>query len=228
MSAAGRALAVLEHLATSAHPASNQELATALQIPKSTLSDLLGELRALGYVELVRQRYVPGPAMMSLGYRTTQRLGTAGGIGPSLERLAAGTGETVVYAVEVGGDADTPGQILIVDQVVSPNPIRYVAPVGIPRPLHQTAAGRVLLAFTDRSPTVDGRSLEDELAQIRGRGYAVNEASSGATSIAAPVRDRDGHVTGAISVTGPSARMQDAEERIWPALRDTVESLHAR
>jgi IclR family acetate operon transcriptional repressor len=223
MSAAERALAVLEHLAMSPAPVTNQELAKALQIPKSTLSDLMGELRSLGYVQLVRQRYVPGPAMMSLGYRTTQRLGTLGGIGPSLDRLAAETGETVVYAVEVGGDADTPGLVLLVDQVVSPNPIRYVAPVGQPRPMDQTAAGRVLLAFSGRS-TGNG-PLDAELERVRGQGFAVNASASGATSIAAPVRDRRGDIAGAISVTGPADRMTDAEQRIWPVLRETVESL---
>jgi IclR family acetate operon transcriptional repressor len=223
MSAAARALAVLEQLAGSPAPVTNQELAEQLRIPKSTLSDLMAELRSLGYVQLVRQRYVPGPAMMSLGYRTTQRLGTLGGIRPSLEGLAAETGETVVYAVEIGGDDETPGQVLLVDQVVSPNPIRYVAPVGHPRPIDQSAAGRVLLAFSGR--TVGDGSLDAELERVRGQGYAVNASSSGATSIAAPVMRR-GELAGAISVTGPTDRMGDAAERIWPSLRAAVESLH--
>jgi IclR family acetate operon transcriptional repressor len=226
MSAAARGLAVLEHLAGSAAPVTNQELADALGIPKSTLSDLMAELRALGYVQLVRQRYVPGPAMMALGYRTTQKLGTLGGIRPSLERLASATGETVVYAVEVGGDTQTPGQVLLVDQVVSPNPIRYVAPVGHPRPMDQTAAGRVMLAFSNR--VTPGGTPEAELERVRRQGFAVNAAPSGATSIAGPVRDRRGELAGAISVSGPADRMTDAEQRIWPALRETLESLHGR
>jgi IclR family transcriptional regulator, acetate operon repressor len=221
VSAAARALAVLEFLAMSPASVTSQEIAEALDIPKSTLSDLMGELRSLGYAQLVRRRYVPGPAMMSLGYRTTQRLGTLGGIGPWLDRLATATGETVVYAVEVGGDEDTPGMVLLVDQVVSPNPIRYVAPVGHPRPMDQTAAGQVLLAFSGRT----AGPMHAKLEQVRRQGYAVNTAASGATSIAAPVRDHYGNLAGAISVTGPTNRMMDAAQRIWPVLRETVESL---
>jgi DNA-binding IclR family transcriptional regulator len=225
MSAATRALAVLEHLAGSSQPVANQELAQALGIPRSTLSDLMAELRSLGYAQLVGGRYVSGPALLSLGYRATQRLGTLGGIAPTLERLAATTGETALYAVEVGGEANGEGQVLIVDQVVSPNPIRYVAPLGEPRPLEQTAAGRTLLAFSGRG--VDGE-LAAELERVRAQGYAVNAASSGATSIAAPVFDRTDTLVGAISVSGPSDRMGDAATRIWPVLRDAVESLHRR
>jgi DNA-binding IclR family transcriptional regulator len=225
VSAAARALRVLDYLARTEHPVTNQQLMAALEIPRSTLSDLMAELRSLGYVHQVAGRYVPGTALTLLGYRVTRRIGTPGEIERSLAHLAQTTGETAIYCVEIGGDEHEPGQVLIVEQVASPNPIRYVAPTGQPRSMTETASGRVLLAFSQRD--LDGdQSLAEELERVRRQGYAVNVASSGATSIATPVRDPDGRVIAALAVTGPSERMTDAAQRIWPALRAVAESLH--
>jgi DNA-binding IclR family transcriptional regulator len=225
VSAAGRGLRVLEYLAAMPQPVTNQELAKALDIPRSTLSDLLAELRSLGYVQQVAGRYVPGVSMTLLGYRISRRLGTPGAIERSLEELAQSTGETALYCVEIGGDEDRIGQVLIVEQVASPNPIRYVAPTGQPRSMPATASGRVLLAFSARDGGGDA-ALVAELARVRRRGYAINVADSGATSIAAPVHDRHDRLIAALAVTGPSGRMTDAAKRIWPTLRAAAESLH--
>jgi DNA-binding IclR family transcriptional regulator len=225
MSAAGRALRVLEYLAATAQPVSNQELSAALDIPRSTLSDLMAELRGLGYVSQVGSRHVPGTALTLLGYRMTRRLGAPGAIERSLAQLAQSTGETAIYSVEIGGDGERPGYVLILAQVASPNPIRYVAPTGEPRAMTETASGRVLLAFSSRD-TDAGAQLRNELAQVRAEGYAVNVASSGATSIAVPVRDAGGQLVAALAVTGPSDRMTDAAERILPTLRTAAETLH--
>jgi DNA-binding IclR family transcriptional regulator len=50
--------------------------------------------------------------------------------------------------------------------------------------------------------------LEEELAEVRGRGYAVTneELEVGLSALAAPVRRREGAVIAAISVSGPSTR----------------------
>jgi IclR family acetate operon transcriptional repressor len=224
MSAAGRALRVLEYLANAEHPVTSQELSKALDIPRSTLSDLLAELRSLGYVHQVGGRHVPGTALTLLGYRVTRGSGAPGTIERSLAQLAQSTGETAIYCVEIGGSAEQPGQVLIVEQVASPNPIRYVAPTGQPRSMEETASGRVLLAFSARD--LDGdRALTKELERVRRQGYAVNVANSGATSIAAPVRDESGRVIAALAVTGPSPRMTDAAKRIWPTLKAAAKAL---
>lgn len=224
MSAAGRGLRVLEYIASTPQPVTNQELINALEIPRSTLSDLMAELRALGYVQQVGGRYAPGVAMTLLGYHISRRLGTPGAIEDTLEGLAERTGETALYCVEIGGDEERIGQVLIVEQVASPNPIRYVAPTGQPRSMTATASGRVLLAFSAREGDGDP-DLVAELQRVRRRGYAINVADSGATSIATPVHDRHDRLIAALAITGPSGRMTDAAKRIWPPLRDAAAAL---
>lgn len=216
---------MLDHLAGASGPVSNRELAAATGIPRSTLSDLMAELRALGYIEQVAGGYAPGVALTLLGYKVSQRLGVPETLHQTLEQLARSTGETALYSVEIGVGGQEGGRVLIVDQVASPNPIRYVAQPLPPRLMTETASGRVLLAFSGRQ--VEGGSrLAGELALAREQGYYINVARSGATSIAAPVFDAQGRLVGALTVSGPSPRMTDAESRIWPTLRAAASSLH--
>jgi len=53
--------------------------------------------------------------------------------------------------------------------------------------------------------------LAVELGQIREQGYAVSrdERERGASSVAAPILDRRGGVTAALSVSGPTSRFTD-------------------
>jgi IclR family acetate operon transcriptional repressor len=92
--------------------------------------------------------------------------------------------------------------------------------------LHCSALGKVLLAFgaatmpkgrlTRRtSATITSKSqLEDELTLVKNRGFAsiFDELEEGLVAIAAPVREIDGTVIGAISISGPSTRI--TKERI--------------
>jgi DNA-binding IclR family transcriptional regulator len=88
--------------------------------------------------------------------------------------------------------------------------------LGQTNPLHATGLGKCLLlgcdprevlgdlvAFTARTVT-SLSALEAELDEARARGYAmeVEELALGRACVAAPIRDRDGAVVAAISVSG--------------------------
>jgi DNA-binding IclR family transcriptional regulator len=231
-----RALLLLEYLASSNTPPTHAEIGRALGIHRSTLSDLLADLRALGYVDFVDRRYVLGPRMLSLVYRAT-RQGRTAWIRPTLEELAAATGETAVYSVEIGSAGATCGYFGTIDMVESPNAIRYTPHLGAPYPLPSGAAGLVILAFSDRTAADalagtdatadDVAALDAELARIRERGYALSLPQSPGRAISAPVTDSQGAVVGALSAIGPRGRFDDPE-RVWPVLRDAVERLEGR
>jgi len=68
--------------------------------------------------------------------------------------------------------------------------------------------------------------LKDELAEVRRRGYAIDdeENEAGARCVGAPILDHRGQCAGAISVSGSASRLTD--ERI-AALAEQVRSAAA-
>src|SRR3954451_13374018 len=69
-----------------------------------------------------------------------------------------------------------------------------------------------LARFTDATIT-DPPKLSAELAAIRERGYSIDEGEHqpGLRCIGAPIRDQTGHVTAAVSVSGPTWRLPASE-----------------
>ena len=133
---------------------------------------------------------------------------------PAMRRLADETGETVNLMVRSANGADA------VAQVEGRHVLGVSSWVGREVPDHCSAAGKVFLAFgasEAREPLerltprtiVHPDQLGRDLAQTRARGYAtiVDELEMGLAAVAAPIRDSDGTVVGALSVAGPTARL---------------------
>ena len=68
--------------------------------------------------------------------------------------------------------------------------------------------------------------LVAELDRVRQQGYAINdeELAAGLRSAAAPIRDAEGEIVGAINVSVPSARVsrQELEARLAPLVRSAA------
>jgi DNA-binding IclR family transcriptional regulator len=108
----------------------------------------------------------------------------------------------------------------------SSHQFRLVSQVGMRRPLHSTALGKAMLAFTpaeERDAALASLRFErfsphtittlprfrKELAKIGQHGYAVDdeEAGMGSRCVAATIFDQSGKVAAAISVSGPITRV---------------------
>lgn len=232
MSSVERALLVLEEVVGSSRPVSHGELARSLEVPKSTLSQLLLALRRAGYVGVDGGGYLPGVRLLALGQRifhSSSQLRTP--LKPVLDRLAEETGETAMLSSAVGDN------VVFLDQSLSPHPIRYMVEIGDVRPLHATAAGRVFLAFGNRSvrslgtlvavtgdTTTDPVVLSAELDRVRRMGYATNrgEGVTGVHGVAGPIFNGEALPVAALGVAGPAERMEDMETRVWPALKAAI------
>jgi IclR family acetate operon transcriptional repressor len=125
-----------------------------------------------------------------------------------------------------------------VDFVQSDATVQSVARVGRPSIGHATAAGKVLLAFSDAEPgeleaytsrtIVDRKRLDAELARVARQGYAeaIGEREEDLNAIAAPVFDADGELAGVVGLQGPASRfgreaMRAAVEPLLAAARAT-------
>lgn len=219
-----RALAILDILARSGE-AGVTAIAKELGVHKSTAFRLVTTLEQGGLVEQSeeRRKYRLGMGILRLAGATTARLDLVQEARPISRRLAATTGETVNIAVLAERAA------LYLDQVAGSSSLQSHNWVGQHIPLHATSNGKVLLsglddaklvrvlgtdlpAFTDATVT-DLELLRKEIAEVRERGYgtAVDELEVGLTAVAAPIHNAHGDVIAAISVSGPTFRLDDTQ-----------------
>jgi DNA-binding IclR family transcriptional regulator len=217
-----RALTVLEILAKRG-VAGVTEIAAELGVHKSTASRLVAVLERRGFVEQPadRGKYRLGFGIVRLAGALTVQRDLAHESRKACEALAADVGETVNVAI-LDGD-----RVINISEVRGPAAIALHNWVGQSTPPHATSSGKVLLAFTpgvdvrslvgDRLPQYTDRTLdtaaalERELGRVREQGWAATaeEYEVGLNALAAPVRDHEGAVVAAVSVSGPSYRLTE-------------------
>ncbi|WP_416483973.1 IclR family transcriptional regulator [Streptomyces sp. CL12] len=215
-----RAVSVLEILARDGE-AGVTEIATELEVHKSTAFRLLGVLEQHGLVAQAKDRgkYYLGAGVLRLAGAAAVRLDISQEGVPICREVADELGETVNLAVL---DEDAAVNIMQARGTASVAAQNWL---GRRTPLHATSSGKVLLAhlppaaresllarplprFTERTVT-DAETLRAELDRVveRGHGVTVEELEPGLAAVAAPVRAHDGEVIAAISVSGPVYRL---------------------
>jgi DNA-binding IclR family transcriptional regulator len=131
------------------------------------------------------------------------------------------TGETVQLCVLAGHEC------VLIEQLPSTHPFKYIVDIGSRPPVHCAAPGKAMLAhlpeaeqsaalralrldrLTERTLTTR-RELQDDFTKVRARGFAVDQGEhfDGIHCVAAPLLDRHGHPVAAITIAGPSSRIQ--------------------
>ena len=215
-----RAVSLLQALARRG-AAGVTELSTDVGVHKSTVFRLLSTLEARGLVEQDgdRGRYRLGQTVRWLAAGAVGGIDVAASARPLAQELAATVGETVNVVVSDGLEVTT------VDQAAGGSIVSSSDWVGRRGPLHATAAGKVFLAamtpeelkvvlrrglprFTEATVTAPS-ALRAQQDEVRTRGWAsvVEEHELGLVVIAAPLRNADDAVVGALTVGGPSYRV---------------------
>jgi DNA-binding IclR family transcriptional regulator len=219
-----RAITVLEILARLGS-AGVSEVAADIGVHKSTAFRLLSALEERDLVEQAtdRGKYQLGFGVLRLANAIPGRLDLVRQARPVLDELAAGVGETVNLAVVRAHYA------VNVDQAATSAAVAAQNWIGQLTPLHATSSGKVLLAhlstasrkqlldaaglpqYTKRTLTTR-KALDAALKTVLSDGYATTfeEYEDGLNAIAAPVRDHTGAVVGAVSVSGPAYRLDEA------------------
>ncbi|QBI55035.1 IclR family transcriptional regulator [Streptomonospora litoralis] len=220
--AATRALRLLRFLAARPGPVSAVAVAAELEMPRSSVYQLLEAMAEEGFVTHLpeERRWGLGLAAFEIGsaylrHGPLERLAR-----PLLRRLVEETGATAHLGVLHGADT-----LYLLKEQPQHAPT-LITGVGVRLPAHLTASGRALLAhlpraqvralypsaesFTDRTgrgPAAPGE-LRELLAGERRAGYSVEEGqvTEGFSSVAAAAFDHNAAPAAAISLTVPSAR----------------------
>jgi len=233
--AVDRALAILETLAESERPMGLVELSTRVGLHVSTVHRLLATMGKRRFVAQDPQtgRYRLGMRAFEVGSAAIQQVELREVARPHLRWLMEETQETANLAVLMDGE------VVYIDQVESQNLVRMFTRVGRRVPAHCTGVGKILLAglsdeevlhilderglprFTPHT-IVDPQELLQELQRVRASGYALDneEREVGVRCVAGPVRDHEGKVVAAVSISGPSSRItEDRLSRLIAAVR---------
>jgi DNA-binding IclR family transcriptional regulator len=220
-----KTFAILEAMAEIGGPAPLKDLSERTALPKSTLHRILQTLTTLGYADqdgrngnyyLTRQI-----AQLSDGnrYEVLQDAALS-----TMQRLFERFDETVNLGVLEGGN------VYYLHVLETAQPLRWIVSPGTKDPFHCTALGKAIVAFlpedhraklirtgrfearTEHTIT-SKRQLQEELAQIRARGIAIDrqENDRGVACFAFPLL-RDGYPIASISLSVPSVRLDRALE----------------
>lgn len=203
------------------------DLAERLSIAKSSAHRLLTSLCDRGFAERDPKtgRYQLGLRLHELGQLAANRVPIRPAARPILEDLARRTGYTVHLALP---DDEN---VIYIERIHGPGRFETMSRVGIRVPVHLCSSGKTIAAFDPLVanarrvagfPSWTSASIHDlagfnaALEQIRRRGFAVNaqEAVSGLTSVAAPVRNRTGRAVAAISMLATTPELEGRIESV--------------
>ncbi|MDA3628315.1 IclR family transcriptional regulator [Saccharopolyspora oryzae] len=221
-----KAVAVLQAVAN--EPCGLAELCSRTGLPRATAHRLAVGLEVH---RLLRRdsdgRWRPGAALAELaGGAVDPLLEAATTVLPKLRDI---TGESVQLYRRDGM------QRLCIATAEPPSGLRDTVPVGTALSMFAGSGAKVLAAWSDpatqRAVLAEAVYGERTLMEVRRRGWAqsVAERESGVASVSAPVKDAQGQVVAAISVSGPIDRMGRRPGARWAAdLLAAAEALQNR
>jgi len=220
---AERVLDLLEHIGTRSQGVTFGAIARELSIPKSSLHALLEVLTNRGYVELAPEtrHYSLGTRVWETGQAYLLHHNVVREARAVLESIVARVNETAQLAKLAGTEN------VYLAKVDSSHALRLQSEVGARLSAHATGVGKALLAQLDdaeiyarfgrgnlpaytRNTFSTTQALVEELAEIRRRGFAIDneEYTPGVFCIAVPVYDASERATTAVSVSVPTMRAE--------------------
>lgn len=234
-------LRILNHLGAESRAFSLRELAAFTGLGKPSLLRLLRTLEGMGCISRDGRR----------GYRLEVETSVARAheglrvLRPAWARLApelqSRCGETVSMAYLFDD------HIRVVHVLESSQHIRMTNFVGRILQPYASSLGKAITAFQDEAriqtlldvygvyrstqhTLTDQLAIQNEFAEVRSRGYAEDreETVEGGYCIGAPIRDTQGRVIAALSVSSPKFRVtQQFKERFSACLIETAQQMSA-
>ena len=224
MQSLGRAFSILEEVARHRDGIGLADLSKRVGLHNSTTFHLAKTMVSLGYIRQEREtkRYRIGRPLFALAASALDEIEMASVATPLLEDLSAQTGESSHFAVRMG---DT---VVVIARTSGPGAFQLTDRVGVVRPAHCTALGKVILAslrpdqlerFLERvelAPSTE-KSITSipvllrEIEEIRRTGIAFDDGEFNieVRCVAVPVTDFTGKIVGALGISGPIWRLSN-------------------
>lgn len=224
----GRAFAILEEVARHREGIGLADLSKLVGLHNSTTFHLAKTMVSLGYIrqEKDSKRYRIGRPLFALAASALDEIEMVNVAKPVLEELSRETGESSHFSVRMG-DA-----VVVIARTGGPGAFQLADRVGVVRPAHCTALGKVMLAslsddqlkrFLDRvelKPSTEKSITEisqllREIAEVKRTGVAFDEGEFNleVRCIAVPVKDFTGQIIGSLGISGPIWRQTNQAQK---------------
>lgn len=218
---AKRVLEVLELLKSSTSPLSEKEIGDALNIPSSSLFNLLKTMLDSNYLRKdYYNKYLLGYKLISLGNRAREDLDLYNESLTYIKRLNDELNETIFLAYPQYNE------MIYLTKIDSNRSIRTTAQPGANKPIYSTGLGKACLSMYDLETldimfkevvfekitpktVMNYDELKKQLITFKEQGYAVDDEENelGLYCIASPILNDEKKVVGAISCAGPKQRI---------------------
>jgi IclR family transcriptional regulator, KDG regulon repressor len=217
-----KAMAVLELLAETPDELSLGEIASLLDLNKSTCHRILTTLVAGDFVERPSAgSYRLGIGAFRVGSAMARRFSIRDRALPAMRQVYRQTGETVFLTVLRGDEA------VCLERLDGRYAATHTLRVGGTLPLYLGAGPKLLLAHLTESQfesyltgpfqrRIGGPSeaqLREQMIEIRRDGHSVSrdDVEEGVTALSVGVRDHLGQITAALSLSGLSSHLPESE-----------------
>lgn len=228
-----KGFAIIEAL-DEAGPLSIGELSKILLMDKATVHRLINTIKDIGYItqNLDTKKYSNSIKLFEIGQNVISKIGIFEAARPIIELLSSETGESI----NLGIIRDN--KIVYVDKKEGKSPIKVSIKIGTSIPMHCTGMGKAVLSHMNeiereniinhiefiqyaKNTSMNKETLLILLDQCRQLGYSFDneEYIDDLISFGAPIFNYKGSPIGAISISFPKSRFDEAEHGIiYPEL----------
>jgi len=238
-----KAMSIVEILAAKAEVGVGlSELSALIGMPKSSTHRYMATLQSVGLAERNGvDRFRLGTRVIELAGSFLANSDLRSESQATLDELADMTGETIHLAVPSGTG------VVYIAKIESKHTLGMSSHIGARLPMHCTALGKAILAFSapERLQAVlaerpeartahtitSPEALRAELVTVRSQGFALDneENEVGICCVGAPIIDYTGNAIAAISISGPRERMnRERAIQLGPLLWESTQRVSRR
>lgn len=210
-----KSLSILETLAQSGEALGMPEIASRINVPKTSIFMILSTLEEHGYIEKTAEgKFRLTLKLYELGQSALHKLDLRDIAKPVMEELAGKLQYTVHLASLIDGKA------VYIEKVQGPAFVQFSTFIGQSWHLHNSGVGKAIAAYlpvseldhiiakhgmpsTTENTLTSPEAFKSFLESVRAIGYAIEdeEGEQGIRCIAAPIFNHQGSVIGALGVT---------------------------
>lgn len=209
-------MTVMQAVADSAEPPTVAALVRACGYPRPTVYRIVAALTEQGMLTETAGAYRLGTRLLRLASRAWSQFDLRQELAGELHALRDATGETVHLSVPAGTE------MVYIEKLESPGPVRMVSRIGSAVALHCSAVGKAYLAALDtqarqqvvgrlpRDAGVNLAALDAEIARVQTLGYAIDneENEAGIVCYGVALCDASGRPVAGVSVSTLRFRQQ--------------------